>query len=75
MQFSERERQGIRQQLTRKEAELTSAVETIRREQQQIQEMRQRVSLVCEVMCSVYCDYYVVLVAGGTFAVQWDREA
>ena len=50
MQSSEREKQTVRQQLTRKEAELTRAEETIRREQQQIQEMRQRVSLVCEVM-------------------------
>ena len=25
--------------------------------QEQIQEMRQRVSLVREIMCSVYCDY------------------
>ena len=33
-----------RQQLMRKEAELTRAVETTRREQQQIQEMSQQVS-------------------------------
>ena len=38
LQSSEREK-------TLKEAELTRAEETIRREQQQIQEMRQRVSL------------------------------
>ena len=41
------------EQLTRKEAESTRTEETIRRAQQ---EMRQRVSLVCEVMCSVCCD-------------------
>ena len=39
-----------------KTAELTRAEVTIRREQQQIQEMRQRVSLVWEVMCSLCCD-------------------
>ena len=43
----------MREQMMRKEAELTRAEETIRREQQQIQEMRQRVSLVWEAMCSV----------------------
>ena len=37
------------QQLTRKEAELTRAGETIRREQQQNQEMRQQVRLMCVV--------------------------
>ena len=37
----------------KKEAELTKTVETIRREQQQIQEMRQRVSLVCGDVCVV----------------------
>ena len=37
----------------RREAQLTRAEETIRREQQQIQEMRQRVSLVCGVVCVV----------------------
>ena len=42
LQSSEREK---REQLMRKEAELTRAEETIRREQQQIQEMRQLVSL------------------------------
>ena len=42
----------LRQELTRKEAEMTKE-ETITREQQQIQEMRQRVSLVCGVVC---CD-------------------
>ena len=46
LQSSEREKQMLRQQLMRKEAELTGAVETARREQQQIQEMRQQVSLV-----------------------------
>ena len=35
----------------RREAELTRAEETIRREQQQIEEIRQRVSLVCGVVC------------------------
>ena len=54
LQSSEREKQTVRQQLTRKEAELTRAEETIRREQQQNQEMRQRVSLVC-------CDYDVTI--------------
>ena len=43
LEASEREKQTIKQQL---QAELTRAEETIRREQQQIQEMRQRVSLV-----------------------------
>ena len=42
LQSSKREKQTIRQQLSRAE-------ETIRREQQQIQEMRQQVSLVCGV--------------------------
>ena len=45
LQSSEREKQTIRQQLTRKEAELIRAEETIRREQQQIQEMRHSPSL------------------------------
>ena len=40
-------------ELTRKEAELIRAEETNRREQQKIQEMRQRVSLVCGVVCVV----------------------
>ena len=40
-------------ELTRNKAELTRAEETIRREQQQNQEMRQRVSLVCGVVCVV----------------------
>ena len=53
MRSSEREKQSVRQQLTRKEAELTSAVETIWREQQQIEERRQRVSVVCEATCVV----------------------
>ena len=48
LQSSEREKQTIRQQLT---AELTRAEETIRREQQQ----RQQVSVMC-VACSVCCD-------------------
>ena len=39
LQSSEGEKQMVRQQLMRKEAELTRADETIRREQQQIQEM------------------------------------
>ena len=46
LQFSVREKMMVQQQLTRKEAELTTAEETIRRGQQQIQEMRGRVSLV-----------------------------
>ena len=46
LQFSVREKVMVQQQLTRKEAELTTAEETIRRGQQQIQEMRGRVSLV-----------------------------
>ena len=41
LQSSEREREAVRHQLTRKEAELTRAEETIRREQQQL------VSLLC----------------------------
>ena len=48
LQSSEREREAIRQQLMRKEAELTKAEETNRREQQQIQEMRQQVLLASE---------------------------
>ena len=44
LRSSEREKQTVRQQLTLKEAELTRAEETIRREQQQIQEMRQQMS-------------------------------
>ena len=43
LQSSEREREAVRHQLTR-EAELTRAEETIRREQQQIQQL---VSLLC----------------------------
>ena len=39
LQSSEGEKQIVQQQLMRKEAELTRAEETIRREQQQIQEM------------------------------------
>ena len=42
-------RQGA--ELTRKEADLMRAEETIRREQQQNQEMRQRVGLVCVELC------------------------
>ena len=37
----------FRQQLTNKKVELTRAEETIRRDKQQIQEMRQQVSLLC----------------------------
>ena len=55
LQSSEREKHTVRQQLMRKVAELTRA---IRREQQQIQEMRQRVSLVC--VC-VSLDYDVTI--------------
>ena len=43
LQSSEREKEMYRQQVTSKEAELTRAIQ---REQQQIQEMRQQVSLV-----------------------------
>ena len=47
------EGETVRQQLTaelrRKEAELTRVEDTIRREQKQIQELRQQVSLVCGV--------------------------
>ena len=47
--------------MTRKEAELTRAEETIRREQQQIQEMRQRVSLVCPIMkIETILTYYLI---------------
>ena len=46
LQSSEREKEVFRQQLMKREAELTRAEETIRREQQQIQEKRQQVSLV-----------------------------
>ena len=67
MQSSERELAQSQLQLkqkvnchvtvTRKEAELTRAEETIRRNQQQIWELRQRVSIVCEdIMCGVCCD-------------------
>ena len=42
-------RQGA--ELTRKGAELIRAEETIRRELQQNQEMRQRVGLVCVELC------------------------
>ena len=45
LQSSEREKQTVREQWMRKEAELTRAEETIRREQQQIQEIGQQVSL------------------------------
>ena len=51
LQSSEREKEMFRQQLMRKEAELTTAEETIRREQQQIQEMRQQVWGGGIVMC------------------------
>ena len=44
LQSSEREREAVRQQLTRKEAELTRA-ETNRRQQQQIQHLRQQVCM------------------------------
>ena len=45
LQSSEREREAVRQQLTRKEAELMRAEETNRREQQQIQQLRQQVCM------------------------------
>ena len=51
LQSSEREKQTVRQQL---QAELTRAEECIRREKQQIQEMGQRVSLVCVCVCFDY---------------------
>ena len=38
-------------ELKRKDVALTRAEETIRREQQQIQDMRQRVSLLCGSVC------------------------
>ena len=46
---------GLQQQLTRMEGELSRAEETIRREQQQ----RQQVGLMC-VTCSVCCDKQTV---------------
>ena len=49
LQSNEREKEILRLQLTRKEAELTRAEETIRREQQQVQ---QQVS-DCVVTCKV----------------------
>ena len=51
LKLVENDKPALRRTLARKEAELTRAEETIRREQQQIQEMRQRVSLVCQVVC------------------------
>ena len=45
--------------MMRKEAELARAEETLRREEQQIQEMRQRVSLVWEAMCIVCVGRFV----------------
>ena len=55
LQSSEREKEMFRQQLMRKEAELTRAEETIRRKQQKNQEMRQQVS-DCVVTCNACCD-------------------
>ena len=52
LQSSEREREAVRQQLTRKEAELTRAEETIRREQQQIQQLVSLL-LLLHVVCVV----------------------
>ena len=52
LQSSEREREAVRQQLTRKEAELTRAEETIRREQQQIQQLVSLL-LLLRVVCVV----------------------
>ena len=43
LQSCEMEKQAVRQQLISKEAELTRAEETIRRQQEQIQEMRRLV--------------------------------
>ena len=51
LQSSEREREAVRQQLTRKEAELTRAEKTNRRQQQQIQEMRQQVCMSPSYVC------------------------
>ena len=45
LQSSEREEQTAREQLNRKEAELTRAEETIKREQQLTQQMKRQVSL------------------------------
>ena len=63
LQSSEREREAVRQQLTRKEAELTRAEETNRREQQQIQQLRQQVCM-CMYMYMHYfmCTYVATLV-------------
>ena len=47
LRSSEREKQTVTAELRKKEAELTKAEETIRREQQRIQDMRQWVGLVC----------------------------
>ena len=52
LQSSEREREAVGQQLTRKEAELTRAEETIRREQQQIQQLVSLL-LLLRVVCVV----------------------
>ena len=46
LQSSEREKQMLRQQLTRKEAELTGAVETAWREQQQVRQLQHTCSRV-----------------------------
>ena len=51
LQSGLREKEAVRQQLTRKEAELARADEIIRREQQQIQEMRQGVSNCVTKLC------------------------
>ena len=40
LQSSEREKEMLRQQLTRKEAELTEAVDIARREQQQVRQLQ-----------------------------------
>ena len=44
-------------ELARKEAELTEAEKATRREQQEIQEKRQQVSLEHGVVCGVCCNY------------------
>ena len=51
LQSSEREKVTVQQQLMRKEAELTRAEETIRREQQQLREKVNGVKCVHNVWC------------------------
>ena len=61
LQSSEREREAVRQQLTRKEAELTRSEETIRREQQQIQHLRQQVCMCMYMYMYVNTPSYVLM--------------